>query len=99
MFFVFVIVCTVFWSAPLEFMAGWFYWPPLEVGVRYRSNAACLGMRGAFDVLFLMDFIVFPFLNIALTDSMAANCESKILAGTYLSAGVKKLYCMCHSVF
>ena len=68
MFFVFVIVCTVCCSAPLEVMAGWFYWPPLEVGVRYRSNAACLGMKGAFDVLFLMDFIVSPFVNIALTD-------------------------------
>ena len=76
MFFFFVIVCTVFCSAPLEVMAGWFSWPPLEVGVRYRSGTACLGMRGAFDVLCGLDFIVFPFVNIALTASIAANCES-----------------------
>ena len=89
MFFFFIIVFTVCCSAPFEVMVGWFSWPPLEVGVRYRSVAACLGMRGAFDVLFWMDFIVFPFLNIALTASMAGNCESQILAGTYLSAAVK----------
>ena len=89
MFFFFVIVCTVFCSAPLEVMDGWFYWPPLEVGVRYCSGAACLGMRGAFDVLFWMGFIVFPFVNIFLTASMASNCESQILAGTSLSAAIK----------
>ena len=36
-----------------------------------------------------MVFIVSPFVNIALTDSMAAYCESQIIAGTSLSAAVK----------
>ena len=89
MFFFFVIVCTIFCSAPLEVMAGWFSWPPLEVGVRYCSSNAFLGMRGVFDVFCGMDFIVFPFVNIALTASIAANCESQILAGTSFSAAVK----------
>ena len=89
MFLFFLIVCTVCCSAPLEVMAGWFSWSPLEVGIRYRSGAACLGMRGAVDVLFWMDFIVFPFVNIALTASMAANCGSQIIYGTSLSAAVK----------
>ena len=62
---------------------------PLEVGVWYCSGAACLGMRGVFDVLFLMDFIVFPFVNIALAASMDDNCELQILSGTSLSAAVK----------
>ena len=70
-------------------MAGWFSWSPLEVGIRYCSGVAFLGMRGAVDVLFLMDFIVFLFVNISLMASMAANCESQILAGKYLSAAVK----------
>ena len=34
-------------------------------------------------------FYFFPFVNIALTASIAANCESQILAGTSLSAAVK----------
>ena len=66
MFLFFVIVCTACCSAPLEVMDGWFSWSPLEVGVRYFSGAVCLGMRGAFDVLCRMNFIVFPFVNIAL---------------------------------
>ena len=70
-------------------MAGWFSWPPLEVGVWYRSGAACLVMRGDFDVLCGMDFIILPFANIDLTDSIASNCEPQILAGTSLSAAVK----------
>ena len=70
-------------------MASWFSSPPLEVGVRYRSGADYLGMRGDFDVLCGMDFIVFPFLNIYLTASIADNCESQILSGTSLSAAVK----------
>ena len=69
-------------------MDGWFYWPPLEVGVRYRSDAACLGMRGDFDVLFWMNFIVIPFVNISLTSSIASNFESQILFGTSLSSVV-----------
>ena len=59
------------------------------MGIRYRPGADFLGMRGALDVLFLMDLIVVPFVNIALTSSMAANCELQILSGTYLSASVK----------
>ena len=51
-------------------------------------------MRGAFDVLCGVDFIVFPFVNIALTASIAANCESQILVGTSLSATVKN-YIAC----
>ena len=89
MFFFFVNVCTFFCIAPLEFLAGWFSWPPLEVGVLYRSGAICLGIRGACDVLCGVDFIVFPFVNIARTASIAANCESQILVGTSLSAAVK----------
>ena len=38
-----------------------------------------------------MDFIVRPFVNIALTASIAANLDSQILVGTSLSAGVKKI--------
>ena len=69
-------------------MAGWFSWSPLEVGTQYLSGAACLFMRGAIVVLLWMGFIV-PFVNIALTASMAANCELQMLAGTSLSADVK----------
>ena len=53
----------------------WFYWPPLEVGDRYRSGASCLGMSGAIEYLCGMDSIVLTFVNIALTASIAANCE------------------------
>ena len=94
MFFFFVIVCTVFCIAPLEVMAGWFSWPPLEVGVRYRARSDCLGMRGAFDVLYGVYFIVLSFVNISLTASIAANYESQILVGKYLIAAVKK-YIKC----
>ena len=73
-------------------MSGWFSWSPLEVGIRYRSGDGCLGMRGAVDVLFWMDFIVFPFVNIALTASIAANFESHIFAGTSLSAAAKNCF-------
>ena len=69
----------------------WFSWLPLEVGVGYLSGTSCLGMSG--DIVFLcgMDFIVRPFVNIALTASIAANLDSQILVGTSLSAGVKKI--------
>ena len=33
---------------------------------------------------------IFPFVNIALTESMADNCELQILDGKSLSAAVKK---------
>ena len=76
MFFFFVIVCTVFCISPLEVLDGWFSWPPLEVGVRYCSGTDCLGIRGACDFLCGADFIVYPFVNIARTASIATNCES-----------------------
>ena len=89
MFLFFGNVCTVCFSAPLEVVAGWFSWSSLEVGIWYRSGADCLGMRVALVVLFLMGLIVFPFVNIALTASMATNCELQMLAGTSLSSAVK----------
>ena len=79
-------VCTVCCSASLEVVAGWFSWSPLEVGIRYSSGAACLDLRGALVVLFWMGFI-FPFVHIDLTESMAANCELQMLAGTLLAIG------------
>ena len=60
------------------------------MGVRYRAGAACLGMRGACDVLCGVDLIVLPFVNIARTASIAASCESQVLVGILLSAEVKK---------
>ena len=51
-------------------MAVWFPWPPLEVGVVYRAGASCLGVSGAISFLCGMDYIVLPFVNIALTDSL-----------------------------
>ena len=77
-------------------MAVWFSWPPLEVGVEYLDGASCLGMSG--DIAFLcgLDSIVRPFVNIALTPSIATNCESQILVGTSLSAAVKK--CMALAI-
>ena len=59
------------------------------MGVRHRSSAGCLGMRGVFNFLCGMDFIVFPFVNIFLTASIAANYESQILDGISLCAAVK----------
>ena len=44
-------------------------------------------MRGALDVLLWMGFIV-SFENIALTASMAANCELQMITGTSLSDAV-----------
>ena len=88
MFLFFGNVCTVCFSAPLEVVVGWFSWSPLEVGTQYLSGAACICMRGALVVLVWMVFIV-PFVNIALTASMAANCELQILARASLSAAVK----------
>ena len=75
-------------SAPLEVMAGLFSRSPLEVGTRYLSGFACFSMRGAGYILFWMGFIV-SFENIALTASMAANCELIMLASTSCIASVK----------
>ena len=82
-------VCTVCCSEPLEVVAGWFSWSPLEVGIGYRSGVACLGMRGDLVVLFWMGLIVLQFINITLMASIEANCELKILAGTSLRADLK----------
>ena len=90
MSFFFLIVCTVCCIAPLKVLDSWFSLPPFEVGIRYRAGADCLGMRDDYDVLCGADVIViFPFVNISRTDSIAANCESQILVGTSLSAAVK----------
>ena len=72
----FGIVSTFCCTTPLEVMAVWFYWPPFEVGVGYLSGASCLGMSGDIGFLCGMDSIVHPFVNIALTASIADNCES-----------------------
>ena len=85
MFLIFGTVWTVSLSTPLEVVAGLFTLSPLEVGNRYFSGFARFFMRGACDVLFWLSFIV-PFENIALTASIAANCELQMLAGTYFSA-------------
>ena len=61
--------------------------------IRYRFGAAFLGMRGALDALFWMYLIVFPFVNIYITASMAANCELQMLAGTSLSCVASALEC------
>ena len=88
MLFIFGTVWTVSISARLEVVAGLFTRSPLEVGSWYLSGFACFSMRGARDVLFWLGFIV-PFEKIALTASMAANCELQMLAGTSFSATVK----------
>ena len=59
------------------------------MGTQYLSGSACIFMRGDLFVLFWMGFI-FPFVNISLTESMAANSELQMLAGTSLSDTVKK---------
>ena len=69
------------------------------MGIRYRSSVACLGMRDVLVVLVWMGLIVFPIVNIALTASMAANCELQMLAGTSLSAAVKKFIACVIFVF
>ena len=70
-------------------MAVWFSWPPLEVGVVYLAGASCLGMSVAIGFICGLDYIVHPFVNISITASIDANCESHILVGTSLSAAVK----------
>ena len=46
-----------------------------------------------------LDYIVRPFINISLTASISANCESRILVVTSFSAAVKKIYSMGNPVF
>ena len=64
--------------------------PTSEVGVGYLAGASCLGISGDIVLLYWLDYIVRPFVNIVLTASIAANCESQIIVGTSLSAAVKK---------
>ena len=68
----------------------WSSWPPLEVVVGYLFGTSFIGMSGNIGFLCGLDYIVRPFVNISLTASIAANCESQILVGTSLSAAVKK---------
>ena len=73
-----------------------FSWPPLEVGVGYRTGSAtCLGMTGVGCGNNLCasggkDPTVRQFTKIVPTSSIAANCESHMLVGTFLSASDKK---------
>ena len=77
-------------------MALFFSWPPLEVGVGYRtSTAAYLGMTGVGCGNTLCasggkDSTVRQFAKIFWIASIAANCEFHMLVGTYLSSVDKK---------
>ena len=77
-------------TAPLEVMAVWFYWPPLEVGVGYLAGACCLGISGDTGFLGGLDSNVRQFANIVRTASIADNCKSQMLVGKYFSAAEKK---------
>ena len=83
-------------TTPLEVMAVYFYWPPLEVGVGYLTVAtACLGMIGVEcgnTLCFLggKDSSVHQFANIFLTASIAANCKSHMLVRKLFSASDKE---------
>ena len=78
-------------NTPLEVITLFFSWPPLEVGVGYRTGAdACLGRTGVGCGNTLCDSggkdsTVCQFSKIVRTDSIAANCESHMLVGTSLS--------------
>ena len=74
-------IVSDFWcTTPLEVMAFFFSWPPLEVGVGYRTGAAaCLGMTdvGCVNTLCVSGgkyFAVRQFAKIFRTASIAANC-------------------------
>ena len=92
----FGIVNEFCYTKPLEFMALLFSWPPLEVGVGYRTGSyACLSMTGVGCGNNLCasggkDSTVHQFTKIVPTSSIAANCESHMLVGTFLSASDKK---------
>ena len=73
-------MCGLFFS-----VQPWKLWPVCFLGHPWKH---VLGIFLALDVVFRVGFIV-PFENIALTASMAANCELQMLAGTYLSAAVE----------
>ena len=93
---VFLIVSTFCCTAPMEVMAVWFSWPPLEVGVGYLAGASCLGMSVDTGFLGELDSIVRQFSNIFRIAAIADNCESQILVVTSLSATDKK--CMAWAV-
>ena len=70
----FVIVSTFFCTTPLEVMAVWFSWTPLEVGLGYLDGATyCLGISGDADFLGRLDSSVRQFANIVPIASIAAN--------------------------
>ena len=83
-------------TKPLEVMALFFSWPPLEVGVGYRTGAtACLGMTGVGCVNTLCTSgdkysTVCQIAKIVRTASIAANCELHMIVGTSLIASDKK---------
>ena len=83
-------------NTSLEVITLFFSYPPLEVGVGYRTGAyACLGSTGLGCGNTLCgsggkDSTVFKFTKIVWTASIAANCESHMLVGTSLSAADKK---------
>ena len=83
-------------TTPLEVINLYLSWPPLEVGVGYRSGAnTCLGRTGVGCGNTLgdscgKDFTVRRFANIVRTASIGANCESHMMLGTSLSAADKK---------
>ena len=83
-------------TTPLEVIAIFFSWPPLEVGVGYRtSTAVCLAMTGVGcgNTIFDSggkDYTVLQFAKISQTASIADNCESHMLVGISLSAADKK---------
>ena len=82
-------------NTPLEVITLYFFWPPLEVGVGYRGGTnVCLGRTGVgfgnnFCASGGKDSTVRQFAKIFWTDSIAANFESHMLVGTYLSASDK----------
>ena len=82
------------WSTKI--ITLFFFWPPLEVGVGYRGGTnVCLGRTGVgfgnnFCASGGKDSTVRQFSKIVWTDSIAANCEWRMLVGTYLSASYKK---------
>ena len=92
----FRIVSNLCCTTPLEVMAFFFSWTPLEVGVGYCACAsACLGMTdvGCGNTLFtsgVKDSTVLQFDEIDWTASIAANCELHMLVGTSFSAADKR---------
>ena len=79
-----------FWcTAPLEFITLSLRWPPLDMGGR---TDVCLCSTGGLvgNSTFGLGASVLQFPKIVRTASIAANCESQLLLGKYLSAADKK---------